>query len=61
MEADIHLAYAVANALIKDRTLAELVRLQTELQTISCLVNAEIACLRANGASTTSQTNGGTS
>ena len=48
MDADIKLAYLIAEALTKDKTLEELTHLQLTLQTLSSLVAAELAC-RRNG------------
>ena len=46
MDAEIKLACAVAEALTKNKTQAELQRLQIVLQTISSLIVAECACLK---------------
>jgi len=53
MDADLKVAYMIAEALTKGKTIEQLARLQITLQTLSSLVAAELACLR-NGGSTAS-------
>ena len=51
MDADIKLAYLIADALTKGKNLEELTRLQITLQTVSSLVTAELARVRSKGLS----------
>ena len=46
MDADLELAFLIAEALTKEKTIEELTRLQITLQTISSLVAADLACKR---------------
>ena len=48
MDADLRIAYALAENLLAGKSLSELTRIQIVLQTISSLVSAEIGCRRLN-------------
>ena len=49
MNEDLTFAFTVARALIADKTLEELSRLQVLLQTVASLVASELALKRLNG------------
>lgn len=53
MDADLRVAYLIAESLTKGKSVEELTALQILLQTVSSLVAADLACKRSKGSQQT--------